>query len=79
MDDVRAIMDDVGSRQAVLLGLSEGAAMGALFAATYPERVSHLILFGGYTRSFRTEETILERAKLWAREPPRSKGLCLAK
>ena len=39
MDDVRAIMDDIGSRQAVLLGFSEGAAMSALFAATYPERV----------------------------------------
>ena len=63
MDDVRAIMDDIGSRQAVLLGFSEGAAMSALFAATYPERVSHLILFGGYARSFRTEEMILERLK----------------
>src|SRR5580658_8179965 len=75
MDDVRAIMDDIGSRQSVLLGFSEGAAMSALFAATYPERVSHLILFGGYTRSFRTEEMILERAKLWAREPPQSRRL----
>lgn len=65
MDDVRAIMDDVGSRQAVLLGFSEGAAMSALFAATYPERVSHLILFGAYTRSFATEDMIAHRMKLW--------------
>ncbi len=35
MDDVRAIMDDIGSQRAVLLGLSEGSAMSALFAATY--------------------------------------------
>src|SRR5258706_4584696 len=48
MDDVRAIMDDIGSQRAVLLGLSEGSAMSALFAATYPERVSQLILYGGF-------------------------------
>jgi len=65
MDDVRAIMDDIGSRQAVLLGFSEGAAMSALFAATYPERVSHLVVFGSFTRGFSTEEMILERVKLW--------------
>jgi pimeloyl-ACP methyl ester carboxylesterase len=74
-DDVRAIMDDVGTRQAVLLGFSEGAAMSALFAATYPERVSDLILFGGYTRSFRTEEMILERVKLWGTGATAIKGL----
>src|SRR6059058_1980264 len=48
MDDVRAIMDAVGSQRATLFGHSEGCPMSALFAATYPERVSRLILFGGY-------------------------------
>lgn len=48
MDDVRAVMDDINSQRAVLLGFSEGCPMSALFAATYPERVSHLILFGGF-------------------------------
>ena len=43
MDDVRAIMDDIGSQRAVLLGFSEGCPMSILFAATYPERVSHLV------------------------------------
>ena len=38
IDDVRAVMDDVGSQQAALLGFSEGSPMSALFAATYPER-----------------------------------------
>jgi len=38
MDDVRAVMDAVGSQRAVLLGASEGGAMVATFAATYPER-----------------------------------------
>jgi class 3 adenylate cyclase len=50
MDDVRAVMDEVGSKRAVLLGFSEGSPMSALFAATYPERVSHLLLFGGFVR-----------------------------
>src|SRR3974390_1510416 len=48
MDDVRAVMDAVGSQRAVIMGFSEGCAMSALFAATYPERVSQLILFGGF-------------------------------
>ena len=51
MDDVRAVMDEIGSRRATLLGFSEGAPMSILFAATYPERVSHLVLFGGFARA----------------------------
>src|SRR3977135_1591419 len=56
MDDVRAVMDDIGSQRAVVVGFSEGSAMSALFAATYPERVAQLILFGGFTAAsaFRT-------------------------
>ena len=65
MDDVRAIMDEIGSQRAVLLGYSEGAAMSALFAATYPERVSHLILYGGFVKSFFRKEKILENVKRW--------------
>src|SRR5713226_6765995 len=69
MDDVRAIMDAIGSQRAALFGNSEGCAMSALFAATYPERVSRLILFGGYVHrrdmSGKQEERALQRAKLW--------------
>ena len=50
MDDVRAIMDEIGSSRAVLMGFSEGCAMSAMFAASYPERVSRLIFFGGFAR-----------------------------
>src|SRR6202521_4735992 len=50
MDDVHAIMDAIGSQRATLFGHSEGSAMSVLFAATYPERVSKLILCGGYGR-----------------------------
>jgi pimeloyl-ACP methyl ester carboxylesterase len=48
MDDVCAVMDEVGSRRAVLMGFSEGGAMSMLFAATYPERVAQLMLFGSF-------------------------------
>jgi class 3 adenylate cyclase len=48
MDDVRAVMDAVGSQQAALFGISEGGAMSLLFAATYPERTRALVLYGAY-------------------------------
>lgn len=47
MDDIRAVMDAVGSERAALLGFSEGAALSVLFAATYPERTEGLILYDG--------------------------------
>ena len=51
MDDVRAVMDAAGSERAVLMGISEGAPMCLLFAATYPERTHALVLQGGMARS----------------------------
>jgi class 3 adenylate cyclase len=50
MDDVRAVMDAVGTERAAIFGISEGGPMGVLFAATYPERVSNLILYGSIAR-----------------------------
>jgi pimeloyl-ACP methyl ester carboxylesterase len=50
MDDVRAVMDAVGSERAALLGVSEGGSMSALFAATYPERTWALVLCGAPPR-----------------------------
>jgi pimeloyl-ACP methyl ester carboxylesterase/DNA-binding SARP family transcriptional activator len=50
MDDVRAVMDAAGSERAVLLGISEGGSMVALFAATYPERTAGVVLMGSYAR-----------------------------
>ena len=44
MDDVRAVMDAVGCRRAALLGHVEGCSIAILFAATYPERASALVL-----------------------------------
>jgi class 3 adenylate cyclase len=51
MDDVRAVMDAAGSERAALVGMSEGATMCMLFAATYPERTSALVLWGAMARS----------------------------
>lgn len=50
MDDVRAVMDAAGSDRAALLGISEGAAMCACFAATYPERTTALAMYGAYAK-----------------------------
>ena len=50
MDDVRAVMDAVGSETAVLLGYSEGGPMSVLFAATYPQRARALVLYGVYAK-----------------------------
>jgi class 3 adenylate cyclase len=51
MDDVRAVMDAVGSSRAALFGYSEGGPMSILFAATYPERTSALILYASCART----------------------------
>ncbi|MBO3697129.1 alpha/beta fold hydrolase [Roseivirga sp. E12] len=50
MDDIRAVMDDIGSEKAVLFGHSEGGCVSALFAATYPNRVISLISFGIFAK-----------------------------
>ena len=52
MEDVLAVLDAVGSRRTALLGISEGGAMSALFAATYPGRTSALVLSGAWARAF---------------------------
>ncbi|MBA2500364.1 MAG: adenylate/guanylate cyclase domain-containing protein [Chitinophagaceae bacterium] len=50
MDDIRAVMDAVGSSSAVLFGHSEGGSVSALFAATYPQRTIALILYGVFAK-----------------------------
>ncbi|HEX4864500.1 MAG TPA: adenylate/guanylate cyclase domain-containing protein [Acidimicrobiales bacterium] len=46
IDDMRVVLDAVDSKRAALFGISEGGPMSVLFAATYPERVSALVLYG---------------------------------
>src|SRR5947208_2139466 len=59
MDDVRAVMDAAGSRRAAFYGLSEGAAMARLLAATYPARTAALVVRSAFPR------------RMWAPDYPR--------
>ncbi|MFZ0014443.1 MAG: adenylate/guanylate cyclase domain-containing protein [Acidimicrobiia bacterium] len=56
MDDIRGVMDDAGSDQAAVVGGAEGGPMCTLFAATYPERTSALILITTYARRMWTHD-----------------------
>jgi pimeloyl-ACP methyl ester carboxylesterase len=57
MDDVRVVLDAVGCERATLFGFSEGGLMSALFAATYPERIIALVLYGIFAK------------RIWSRLP----------
>jgi pimeloyl-ACP methyl ester carboxylesterase/DNA-binding CsgD family transcriptional regulator len=79
MDDVRAVLDAVGSKKAALLGISEGGVMSALFAATYPDRTEGVIIDGSYPSALRRpgypwgipeeemERRLVERRENWGR------------
>jgi pimeloyl-ACP methyl ester carboxylesterase len=56
MDDVRAVMDAAGCSRAALFGVSEGGPMSALFAATYPQRTTALVMYGTYAKRIRDAE-----------------------
>ena len=56
MDDIRAVMDAIGSEQAAIMGESEGGPLGMLFAAAHPERTRALILQGAEVRERKDEE-----------------------
>ncbi len=55
MDDVRAVMDAVGSQRAAICGVSEGGPLAALFAATYPEKTLALVMIGTYAKRIRDD------------------------
>ncbi|HEX6622640.1 MAG TPA: alpha/beta fold hydrolase, partial [Pyrinomonadaceae bacterium] len=52
----RAVLDAVGSERAALCGVSEGGPMSALFAATYPEKTSALVMIGTYAKRTQTAD-----------------------
>lgn len=56
MEDVNAVLNAVGSAKASLFGISEGGPMCALFAATYPDRVSALIMAGCYAKWIKADD-----------------------
>ena len=83
--DLEAVADAAGTRQFVLLGISQGAATCVAYAAKHPERVSRLVLYGGYVRGAAVRGTprearefaaIVELARLgWGREHPAFRDL----
>jgi class 3 adenylate cyclase len=50
VDDIRAVMDAADSQRADVFGWSEGATLAAVFGASFPERVSALVLYGSSAR-----------------------------
>jgi len=55
-DDLRVVLDTVGSERAAILGENDGSPTGVLFAATFPERVSSLIVANGGVKYIATED-----------------------
>ena len=83
MDDIRAVMDAVGLEQASLFGFSEGGSLAMLFAATYPERTTSLVLWGSFGSMVRrpdypwgmTPEEIEEAARAYGQRWGTGAGL----
>lgn len=58
--DLEAVVDAAGVRRFALLGISQGAAIGVAYSSRHPERVSHLVMHGGYARG-RMVRAVTER------------------
>ena len=79
VDDIRAVMDAVGSERAALLGVSEGGYMSLMFAATHPERTAALVLYGcyakcGFAPDYPWGGTFEEHTKKWVDDVERDWG-----
>jgi pimeloyl-ACP methyl ester carboxylesterase len=78
MDDLMAVMDAADCESSAIFGISEGGPMSALFAATHPDRVSSLVLYGTYARLIETagfpEGVPGELFKEWTRTVQREWG-----
>jgi class 3 adenylate cyclase len=75
MDDLRIVLDAVGSQSAALVCANDGAILGLPFAATYPERVAALVVIDGLARAARADDyppgappEQIQRAKDWMNE-----------
>lgn len=56
MDDLIAVLDELECERVGLMGLNESGALCALFAATHPQRVTHLVLYGSYATTTRKDD-----------------------
>ncbi len=63
VEDLEAVVDAAGLDKFPLIGISQGCAISALYAARHPEKVTKLILYGGYARGWK-----IGRSKKYARE-----------
>ena len=80
MTDLETVVDASGIERFALLGISQGASVSIEYAVRHPERVSHLVLFGGYVAGWRIDaddDTIREREAVmtltqtgWGRNDP---------
>ena len=81
VSDLETVVDAAGLERFALLGISQGCPVGIAYAARHPQRVSHLILHGGYARGWRRRgggeaatalaETVVQLAELgWGRNDP---------
>jgi pimeloyl-ACP methyl ester carboxylesterase len=68
MDDVNAVLDAVGSERAAFLGVSQGGPMAVLYAATYPQRASALVLYATYSCARGDEDFPWGRSEEWLEE-----------
>jgi class 3 adenylate cyclase/pimeloyl-ACP methyl ester carboxylesterase len=72
-DDVRAVLDAVGSERAALFGSADAGAMFALHAASHPERTTGLVLFATQPRWTRADDYAwgfdADEARRWVEEP----------
>ncbi|MEK6271097.1 MAG: adenylate/guanylate cyclase domain-containing protein [Actinomycetota bacterium] len=78
VDDMNAVLEAAGSERAAVMGVSEGGAMALMFAATHPDRCTHLVVWGGYARITRApgyeHGFAPENLELWAQQMAREWG-----
>lgn len=63
VDDLEAVVDAVGIERFALYGQSQGCPVSVAYAVRHPERVTHLVLYGGFTRGARRRGAELDMAK----------------
>jgi class 3 adenylate cyclase len=78
MEDVHAVLDAAGSERTALLGVSEGGPMSILYAATYPERTTALVLYGSTPKWTATESFIPEKRDFFERLSREAKAMAEA-
>jgi DNA-binding SARP family transcriptional activator/pimeloyl-ACP methyl ester carboxylesterase len=66
VSDLETVVDAAGLERFPLLGISQGCAISIAYAAKHPERVSHLVLYGGYAKGWMLDPTNVQRGEALA-------------